>query len=431
MIILSHPTGNANVRSAARALNEAGLLSEFWTSVCWNEQNFLNRVLPRSVSRELGRRDFSEIGRDQLHCHPWVELGRLAARQLKVSRLLRHEVGWFSVDAVYRSLDFRVAARVRTTANARGVYAYEDGASATFRAARQRGMKTIYELPIGYWRCYQALMLEEAYLQPEWAVTLQGRDDSDEKLRRKDEELALATDIVVPSEFVRSTLRKAGCLEAQVTVVPYGAPLAEPRARRETNTRNDTLKVIFVGGLSQRKGLSYLLQAVARLGSKVELTLVGRRVAECPTLDAALRVHRWIPSLPHAAVLEEISRHDVMVFPSLFEGFSLVLLEAMSQGVPVITTPNTGGPHFVSEGEDGFIVPIRDVEAIVERLELLLFDRDRLRAMGQAAMRKAAQHSWKQYRHQLANTVYQALTRNIVGHSPKPQCSHSEVCPSC
>lgn len=431
MILLSHPTGNENVRSAARALSEAGLLCEFWTSVCWNEQHLLNRVLPRSVSRELGRRAFADIGRDQLHCYPWIELGRLAARKLKVSHLLRHEVGRFSVDAVYRSLDLRVAARVRDTPNIGGVYAYEDGAWATFRAARQLGIKTIYELPIGYWRCHRELMLEEASLQPEWAVTLNGREDSDEKLRRKDEELALATDIVVPSEFVRGTLRKAGSLEAQVTVVPYGAPLAQPRAQRERNTRNGKLKVIFVGGLSQRKGLSYLLQAVTRLGSKIELTLVGRRVAECPTLDAALRVHRWIPSLPHAAMLEEISRHDVMVFPSLFEGFSLVLLEAMSRGVPVITTPNTGGPHFVSEGEDGFIVPIRDVEAIVERLEMLLFDSNRLEAMSRAAEKKASQHSWKQYQHQLATVVFQALTKDTAKRYRTPRSSHPEVCPSC
>ena len=129
-----------------------------------------------------------------------------------------------------------------------------------------------------------------------------------------------------------------------------------------------------------------MLQAVKQLGSKIELTLIGRRVAECRTLDAALRVHRWIPSLSHAALLEEMSRHDVMVFPSLFEGCALVVLEAMSQGVPVITTPNAGSSQFVSDGDDGFIVPIRDVEAIVEKLEMLLRDRDRLAAMSQAAM---------------------------------------------
>jgi starch synthase len=431
MILFSHPTGNPNVREAARALNEAGLLFEFWTSVCWNQERLLNRVLPRSVCRELDRRAFPNIGRDQLRCHPWIEFGRLAARQLNMPRLMRHEVGMFSADAVYRSLDSRVAARLHDAPHIRGVYAYEDGALASFRAATRLGVKTIYELPIGYWKCYRELMEEEATLQPEWAVTLQGSSDSEEKLQRKDEELALATDIVVPSEYVRGTLRKAGPLEAQISVLPYGAPPTEPIIRTEKSTRNGKLKVLFVGGLSQRKGLSYLLQAVTRLGSKIELTLIGRRVAECRILDAALNVHRWIPSLPHGVLLEEMSRHDVMVFPSLFEGCALVVLEAMSQGVPVITTPNTGALHFVSDGEHGFIVPIRDVEAIVEKLEMLLLDRDCLAAMSLAAARKASQHSWEQYRHRLATIVRQALTKDTVIHSTTPQSSYLGACPSC
>jgi len=429
MILFSHPTGNANVREAVRGLNEAGLLSEFWTSVCWNQQHLVNHLLPRSLSRELGRRAFPHVGRNQLHCYPWVELGRLASRQLNMSSLLRHEVGRFSVDAVYRSLDLRVAAKLHSARHIRGLYAYEDGALDSFRAAKQLGIKTIYDLPIGYWRYYRELMKEEACLQPEWAVTLQGWGDSEEKLRRKDEELALATDIVVASEFVRGTLRKAGHLEAKVSVLPYGAP-AERIARTERSA-NGKLKVLFVGALSQRKGLSYMLHAVRRLGSKIRLTLVGRRVAECHALDAALRVHHWIPSLSHGALLEEMSRHDVMIFPSLFEGFGLVVLEAMSQGVPVIATPNTAAPDFVSDGEDGFIVPIRDVEAIVEKLEMLFLDRDRLAAMSQAAVRTATQHSWEQYRRRVASTVYQALTKDTPTRSTTYQSSHPEVCPSC
>ena len=161
-------------------------------------------------------------------------------------------------------------------------------------------------------------------------------------------------------------------------------------SRTASTTKNGKLKVLFVGALSQRKGLSYLMEAAGHLGSKIELTLIGRRISECRPLDAALRTHRWIPSISHGALLEEMSRHDVMVFPSLFEGFGLVILEAMSQGVPVIATPNTAAPDFVSDGDDGFIVPIRDADAIASKLELLTLDRDLLAAMSQAAIRTAA-----------------------------------------
>ena len=100
-----------------------------------------------------------------------------------------------------------------------------------------------------------------------------------------------------------------------------------------------------------------------------------------------------------------MSRHDVFVFPSLFEGFGLVILEAMSQGLPVITTPHTAGLDVIADGEDGFIVPIRSADAITEKLELLAHDRRLLLAMSQAAQRKAAQYSWESYQRHTINMI--------------------------
>jgi starch synthase len=407
MLILSHPTGNANVRETARALNEAGLLAEFWTSIYWRRENGVNRLLPGTLVRELNRRTFSCVSRDQVHSNPWREAGRLMSTRLGLSKLNQHETGFFSVDAVYHSLDRKLATALRRNSDVRGVYAYEDGALNTFQAARARELKTIYELPIGYWKAHHELLNEEAALQPEWAKTLRGKTDSQEKLHRKDEELALADQIIVPSQFVRDTLAKAGPLSASINVIPYGAPpvTLEPKPAAE----NPKLKIIFVGMLSQRKGLSYLLDAVKKLGSSVELTLIGRRTCDCKPLDQALQEHRWIPSLSHDEVLKEIRHHDVMAFPSLFEGFGLVVLEAMSCGVPVIATSQGGAPDFLVDGEDGFLVAVRDSEAIAEKLEILIRDRNRLSSMSQAATRKAIQHSWESYRKRLVQIVKQTL----------------------
>jgi alpha-maltose-1-phosphate synthase len=368
-------------------------------------------VLPRSIRRELNRRTFPRLKARHVHCYPWLELGRLTARGLRLSRLIQHETGKFSVDAVYRALDARVASRLQQDPDIDAVYAYEDGAWASFRTARQLGVKAIYELPIGYWRFSRKLLEEEAVREPEWATTLRGNHDSTEKLSRKDEELALADHVLVPSEFVRRTLSDAAGATAPISVIPYGAPL--PRARKEPrNTTDGKLKLIFVGALSQRKGLSYLLKAVERCKENVTLTLIGRKAGECRALDRALQLHRWIPSLPHAEVLEEIRRHDVMVFPSLFEGFGLVLLEAMSQGVPVIATTHSAAPDFLSDGDDGFLVPIRDAEAIAEKVERLLSDRSQLAAMSEAAIRKARLHSWQRYREELVGRVGQILGKS-------------------
>jgi glycosyltransferase involved in cell wall biosynthesis len=97
--------------------------------------------------------------------------------------------------------------------------------------------------------------------------------------------------------------------------------------------------------------------------------------------------------------------HDVLVLPSLFEGFGLVILEAMSQGLPVITTPHTAGPDIISDGEDGFIISIRSSDAIVEKIELLDKNRELLFEMSRLAEKKSEKFSWDNYSQKIIETI--------------------------
>ena len=328
MILISHPTGNENVRQAALALHEANLLGEFWTCLSWDPDAVINHFLPKSLRNQLARRSSPKSVRPFVRTAPVRELGRLL-------------FGMFGIDVVLQDLDRKVAARLGRARNWTGVYAYEDGALESFRTAKNRGIHCIYDLPIGHWRAAQQIYREEMELQPDWAETLTGLSDSDEKLARKEEELKLAERVVVASSFTEQTLRGAN-FTAAVSVIPYGAPAV---SQSEIVPRFGPLRVLFAGSLGQRKGLSYLLQAVESIGrDKVELTLLGRKTAlNCVPLEAAVRRHRWIPTLPHQEVLREMQRHDVLVLPSLFEGFGLVILEAMAQGLVVIATAAYGG----------------------------------------------------------------------------------------
>jgi len=312
-----------------------------------------------------------------------------------------------SIDAISATLDRAVAAEIEKSDGCKLAYGYEDCAVATFTAAERCGIPRIYDLPIGYWRVGQRIFLEECEREPEWAPTLTGTRDSYDKLARKDEELRLATRVVVASTFTKSTLGDAP-YQRPVSVIPYGAPSSAANAIPNSS---DKLKILFTGSLSQRKGLSYALHAVELFGDKnCELTLLGRKAAEgCRPLDQAVRAHRWLPSVSHDRVLLEMRRHDVLLLPSLFEGFGLAITEAMSQGTPVITTAHTAGPDIIDDGVDGFIVPIRSAEAIAEKLEVLARDHERLRAMKIAARKKAQMHSWENYRHALVT-----LAREVI-----------------
>jgi glycosyltransferase involved in cell wall biosynthesis len=402
--LFSHPIGNENVREALLAFDRAGMLSEFWTTISWNPKSAVNRVLPPSLRELFSRRSFPESIRSRTHTAPLREALRLFGGGAGYSS--RHETGAFSIDAVLRDLDKRVANHLRKIDNIRAIYAYEDGALQSFRAARDRNSQRIYDLPIGYWKVGQRIFAEEAEREPEWTPTLTGTLDSAEKLARKDDELRLATRVIVASTFTKQTLAESPCT-AKIDIVPYGAP---PAFSGDIVKPSGKLKVLFAGSLGQRKGLSYVLKAIDFLNSKLELTLLGRKAAAgCAPLESAVRKHRWLPSLSHDAVLREMHRHDVLVLPSLFEGFGLVILEAMAQGTPVIATEHTAGPDIIKDGVDGFVVPLRSAEAIAEKLDLLACDRERLIAMKSAAQRKAGSFRWESYRDGLVRVAREVM----------------------
>lgn len=408
MILLTHPTANQNVRQAAIAFAEAGLLHSFWTSVNWRRNGWLDRLfaIAPKLRTELRRRSFPEEITPFIRTHGAREWGRQVANQLHCTWLTDNEGTGFNIDAVYLSLDRRVARQLRQGLTIKAVYGYDGAALEMFQAAKKRGILCLYEHPIVYWRVSQKLQREEAELSPEWAPTLPTLGDSEEKLERKDQELALADLIITPSSFSKKSLDSAGNLGAPIRVIPYGT---KPVSILRRQSKGEKLRVLFVGGLTQAKGLGYLLDAVDLMKDKIELTLIGRRVSPVMPPESTLKRHRWIPSLPHPELLQEMGRHDVLVLPSLNEGFGLVLSEAMAQGLTVITTAHTAGPDLLIDGVDGFLVPIRSAEAIAEKLFLLDRERDRLARMQEAAQRQAMAHSWGNYRKQMCE-----LAREVV-----------------
>jgi alpha-maltose-1-phosphate synthase len=127
-------------------------------------------------------------------------------------------------------------------------------------------------------------------------------------------------------------------------------------------------------------------------------------------LDKYSSICKCVPSVPHLSLNQYYSSASIFVFPSLLDGFGLVLLEAMACGIPIITTPNTAGPDIITDGVEGFIIPIRDVGAIEEKLEWCYSHPQELAEMGKAARRKAEELTWGLYRQRLASKVQSLMT---------------------
>ena len=214
-------------------------------------------------------------------------------------------------------------------------------------------------------------------------------------------ESILADDCIVASSFTKETLIENNIPEDKITVVPYGVDGYNFPQKSEYNFVNGKLNIVFVGQMIQRKGLYYLLEAVKKLNSRnINLTIIGRGSIDQNLLNnytAQANINVKI-NLSHADLVKEIHKNDVLIFPSLVEGFGQVILEAMSAGLPVICTPNTAGRDLFVTGDEGIIIPIRNLEILMDKIEWCMRNKKLLAEMGNIASRTSKLFTWEEFR---------------------------------
>ena len=405
-ISFAHHINNSNARNAALALSENGLLHKAITTVAYQPDSSFGKLLqklPAKISqplqKELSRRIWTEV---DVTTYPLQEIVRIFLARTKLTSVFGLENADLT-DWVYRELDKQIAQSHLEGIG--GIYLYEDLAATTFEKAKEKGILCFYDLPIPYYKIKDRVMIEERSRFPHLSYEID--DLKPEKLKRKQREVELADHIFVASSITKRSLLEIGVNEKKITVIPYGAPT---QTFKPLPKKDDIFRVVYVGRISTRKGIHYLIPAWQQLKlKKAELCLIGGNLFPSGWLEQYRDICRHVPSVPHVLLNEYYSQGSVLVFPSLMEGFGLVILEAMACGIPVITTPNTGGLDIIDDGIDGFIVPIRDVEALKERIQWCYDHPDELAQMGIMARKKAEQLTWGVYRQRLADKVKELL----------------------
>ena len=377
MIIVSHPTVNQYVRALVGDLDRVNKLEAFHTTIAGG----IRRV---------------KLKREKVRQHPYRETIRLLAQRLGHDWLIRHESGWASVDAVAQEFDRQVS---MSLASGAAVYCYEDSALSTFRAAARIGTKRFYELPIMYWETAQKLLCEEAERYPAWEPTLLSTRDSSAKLERKTLELRLADLVLCPSRQVRESL-PAG---TRSVVAEYGCP--DPVGDRRIRDKS-RLKVLFVGSMTQRKGLADLFAAMKRLNrSDVELTVLGTPLLPLEFYRREFPNFVYERTRSNAEVRRLMLRCDVLVLPSIVEGRAMVQLEALSCGLPIIVTPNAGAEDLIEPNQTGFLVPIRSPEKLAETIGWIADHQEWVDAVRPAVLERARQSSWSRYTDKVLSAI--------------------------
>ena len=216
--------------------------------------------------------------------------------------------------------------------------------------------------------------------------------------------------ISVPSSFVRRTFLEYGISENKIIQVPYGVELT---SFKQLSKEDDVFRVIFCGGMSLRKGVHYLLQAFSELNlPNSELLLIGSITDEIRTFFKKYEgKFRRIGHIPQNELYKYYSQGSVFVMPSIEEGLSMVQLQAMACGLPLICTTNTGGEDIIEEGRSGFIIPIRNIEKLKEKLLYLYENPEICRQMGQSAKERVSNgFTWDDYGNKMIK-VYERIIK--------------------
>ena len=398
VVNLGNPIINNTVRHAIHALHQDGLLGEFHTTI--ETSNLAKLALPAAFQSEFRRRALPRKPGMKVVQHPNWEIIRIFTQMTGIP-----QPNFLLTNSANKKLIDRALAKSLSLPGTRAVYGYEGSCIGSFKEASNLGLKKFLDLQAVYWRAGESLLAEERELKPDWALTMPPsfRIDAGEQTT---EEIDLADHIFVASTFAEKAFREFYKTPKKLHVVQYGAPTV---ATNIIPNESGKLKVLFVGGLSQLKGMSYFFEAVAKLLPHIEVTVVGRKVGESATREAALENVNYIASAPNDEILRIMRANDVLVFPSLFDGFGLVILEALSQGIPVIASTNSGGPDIVTNGENGWTIPIRNSDVIFQHLETLVFDRALLHSMKENALASARNASWEMYERTLLAIVSGSL----------------------
>lgn len=399
-VVLAHP-GKQHSYQTAKALIRDDIELTYITTVYDKKQSLTSKLKTLFLSGDNLKRASSRVCEclDEAQVIQFCEFSALITLfLLRVDKSKKIYRLWN--DMVFNTFGRKVA-KYAISSGADMVIMYDANAEPCFQYLREKNTAIIKVLDVSIaGRPYQKAIYEKDIEETGLAGLKQEQIFlwNDKRLKYYQKEIEYSDFYMCPSKFVKKSLEYSGAKSANIKMVPYGVQL-DKFSYFEKSLHDGPLRLVMCGQVNYRKGFHHLLQVMKKFtAEEVRLVVFGS-----VSSDTYLRNNMALDNIEYRGfvtqdkIIAEYQKSDVYIFPSLCEGLSLSVLEAMSCGLPVLLSDHSGANDVVVDKTNGMVFTVGDDEMLENQIRWFLHNRDQLQFMSKNARKTAQAYSWNNY----------------------------------
>jgi len=419
-ILVAHPAQQHSYRLAV-ALKQCNCLFKYATTVYLGNKSFTKFIIPflpkKYQNKAKGRICEALEDIDILQFCEIEGLFRILIQNVPLFRRYHNNVRYHVADRFAKKVA-RYAIRNKIDV----VITYDDCSPILFEILKKKApqIKRILDTSAANRLYMKGIYEKDTILVPHYAAKLQKEVPqvwNRAILERVQREIQSANYFLVPSTFVARSLAFSGISEKQILKCPYGVDINQFQMKafeselmnlqmcNSSEVQHKPVKFVFIGGTKELKGIFWLLEAFREIGNdNAILTVIGGvSISEQEQNNYPNVIFSGF--LNHSSIPEVLRKSDVFIMPSLGEGLSLSVLEAAACGLPLIISENSGANDLITDGVEGFVIPIQSSHSIEEKVRWFINNRDKIPQMGQKARLMAENMSWETYYSQVKSII--------------------------
>lgn len=400
-VLVAHPSQQHSYQlaSALKLNDELGLYATTFYDSPRSITRMVSHVLKgRMQRRAKGRRCENLEDSDVFQCCELLCLIKLFCMHVPFAKKFYLPVRYFTADRFAKKI-----ARLAIKEKFDAVITFDDTSPILFETLKNEAPEIVRILDMS---AANTLFMRDIYdkdisMQPAFASKLRKERSvvwDSVLIDRTSRELEAAQYYLCASQFVVSSLEFSGIAPENCFICRYGVDSEQFSFSKRVVEEDRPVRFVYVGGTKEFKGISYLLDAFMEIDPRdATLTVVGENNLDRPLLQKYKGTIEFVGSIVHSDMPNELSKYDVMIFPSLGDGFGLAMTEGLASGLPVVGSKNSAAPDLIREGEEGCIIPIQSKEAIVNAVAYFVKNKDAIPTMSIKARKLAESMSWDSY----------------------------------